>query len=61
MSEKISYEEHLISMREDIAVILGKMYTENYVLVAELCDDYLDRSGNLLGKVRHEAAMLNKK
>lgn len=58
MVKKISYEERLIAMRPDLAVILGKMYKANYVLVAELCDDHLDRSGNLLGQVRHQAAML---
>lgn len=58
MNDKISYEERLIAMRPDIAEILGKMYKDNYVLVAELCDKHLDQSGNLLGQVRHNAAML---
>lgn len=56
----ISYEERLTEMRPDLAVILAKLYKENYLLIAELCDKHLDRSGNLLGKVRHEAAMLTK-
>lgn len=55
---KISYEERLTEMRPDLAAILAKLYKENYVLISELCDDHLDRSGNLLGQVRHEAAML---
>lgn len=55
---KVSYEERLVEMREDIAKILSRMYKDNYVLISELCDEHLDRSGNLLGKVRHNAAIL---
>lgn len=55
---KVSYEDRLIEMREDIAKILSRMYKDNYVLISELCDEHLDRSGCLLGKVRHNAAIL---
>ena len=57
----VSYEERLIEMRPALAEILGKMYQDNYVLIAELCDEHLDRSGNLLGQVRHNAAVLREK
>jgi hypothetical protein len=35
-----------------IIAALAAVYREHGVLVANLCDDYLDRSGRLLGIVR---------
>ena len=40
-----------------ISEILARMYADNYQLIAELCDEYLDRSAKLLGVVRHKAAL----
>ena len=34
---------------------LGEAYVKHPVEVAMICDEYLDRSGNLLGKVREVA------
>lgn len=34
---------------------LAAMYPAHYALIAELCDEHLDRSGGLLGRVRDRA------
>ena len=40
--------------------ILGELYIEHHLLIAHLCDKHLDRSGGLLGMVRHKAATAKK-
>ena len=37
---------------EKIFERLVKLYPDNYVCVAKICDEVLDRSGALLGEVR---------
>ena len=44
---------------EELVETLAKMYKENYLLIAKLCDEHIDRSGRLLGEVRYKAVMLN--
>lgn len=45
-------------MDERVSDILAALYRREYVMIAELCDEYLDRSGKLLGTVRHKAALI---
>ena len=40
---------------EKIFERLVELYPDNYVCVAKICDEVLDRSGALLGKVRTAA------
>ena len=40
---------------ENIFERLVKLYPDNYVCVAKICDEVLDRSGALLGEVRKAA------
>ena len=44
--------------KDAVARVLAEIYATHYRQIAELCDEHLDRSGGLLGKVRHEAAIL---
>jgi len=40
---------------------LAELYLKDYVCIAEVCDEVLDKSGGLLGKVRDKAKILSKK
>ncbi len=48
-------------LEDQLAAVYAKGYTSRVsppVIIAELCDDYLDRSGAMLGHVRDKAAAL---
>jgi hypothetical protein len=48
-------------LRINFARWLAPQYLENELKIANLCDETLDRSGALLGYVRHEATLLKNK
>ena len=51
-------EAKATALEERLELALAELYAKGLaerVVVAELCDDYLDRSGGLLGRVRRRS------
>lgn len=64
---RIAIETYLREVRNrrswteaELIPILAAMYRMDYAAIGRLCDEYLDRSGGLLGKVRDQARQINK-
>lgn len=46
---------------DDMENRLTELYLKDYVCIAEVCDEVLDRSGGLLGRIRIKARILSEK
>lgn len=53
---KAKYDIRSEKYRRELAERLAVFYSDNPLLVANICDECIDRSGNLLGWVRDAAA-----
>jgi hypothetical protein len=56
--ELANRSEEAYRLRRNFAKFLAPMYVEDHRRIANLCDDELDQTGNLLGYVRDEAMKL---
>lgn len=54
-SELKSWQEFPMASPDKIFERLVALYNDNYLCVAKICDEVLDRSGALLGEVRNRA------
>ena len=59
MRERDASRAEAEKLRRSFAEYIAPQYVENRTLVANLCDEVLDRSGALLGYVREAAMRIN--